>query len=161
MESHYIALCWVQKDDLSRLTRVGGSPKSADMATTPIVNILLNYHIKALYEYSVYNSVHPSLHPPLCVIAGQETASQIYLQLSQFLVIVYRQEMLTFPRHLIPPLVYLDVHVCPVLGFVFPTGFMRLITIRYSFYSIEVLLTRSKYWEAEYTTQWTFSISDV
>jgi hypothetical protein len=39
--------------------------------------------------------------------------------------------MLTPPRHLIPPLVFPEVRVCSVLGFVFPTGFMRLITFRY------------------------------
>jgi hypothetical protein len=40
-----------------------------------------------------------------------------------------RQGMLTPPRHLIPSLVFPEVSVCSVLGFVFPTGFMRLITV--------------------------------
>jgi hypothetical protein len=35
------------------------------------------------------------------------------------------------PRHLIPPLVYHEVCVCHVLKFVFPTGLMRLTTVRY------------------------------
>jgi hypothetical protein len=45
-----------------------------------------------------------------------------------------QQEMLTPPKHLIPPLVYPEVRVCSVLGFVFPTSFMRLITVRYLCY---------------------------
>jgi hypothetical protein len=45
-----------------------------------------------------------------------------------------QQEMFTPPRHLIPPLVCPEVRVCPVLGFLFLTGFMRLITVRYLCY---------------------------
>jgi hypothetical protein len=33
-----------------------------------------------------------------------------------------RQGMFTTPMHLIPPLVYPEVRVCPILWFVFPTG---------------------------------------
>jgi hypothetical protein len=41
------------------------------------------------------------------------------------------QGMPTPPRHPIPPLVYPEVSVCPILRSVFPTGLMRLITVRY------------------------------
>jgi hypothetical protein len=40
-----------------------------------------------------------------------------------------RRGMLARPGHLIPLLVYREICVCSVLGFVFPTGFMRLITL--------------------------------
>jgi hypothetical protein len=40
----------------------------------------------------------------------------------------------TPPRHLIPPLVYPEGRVCSILGLVFPTGFMRLVTVRYLCY---------------------------
>jgi hypothetical protein len=33
-----------------------------------------------------------------------------------------RQGMLTPPRHLIPPLLYPEIRVCPILKFVFPIG---------------------------------------
>ena len=42
-----------------------------------------------------------------------------------------QQGMLTPPRHLIPPLVYLGVCDCPTLVFVFCLGLTRLITVRY------------------------------
>jgi hypothetical protein len=45
-----------------------------------------------------------------------------------------RQGMLTPPKHLIPPLVCPEVRVCSIIGFVFSTGFMRLITVRYLCY---------------------------
>jgi hypothetical protein len=35
------------------------------------------------------------------------------------------------PTYLIPPLVYPVVHVCRIPWFVFPTGLMRLITVRF------------------------------
>jgi hypothetical protein len=44
--------------------------------------------------------------------------------------------MLTPPSHLIPPLVYPEVCVCPILWFVFPTALMVLITVRYLCYFI-------------------------
>jgi hypothetical protein len=34
--------------------------------------------------------------------------------------------MLSLPSHLIPPLVYPEVCVCPILKFVFPTGLHKL-----------------------------------
>jgi hypothetical protein len=42
-----------------------------------------------------------------------------------------RQGKFTPPRHLIPPLVYPEVRVCPILKFAFPTGLMRSMTVRY------------------------------
>jgi hypothetical protein len=42
-----------------------------------------------------------------------------------------RQGMLTSPRHLVPPLVYSNVRVCPILWFVFPTGLLISMTVRY------------------------------
>jgi hypothetical protein len=50
-----------------------------------------------------------------------------------------RQGILTPPRHLIPSLVYPEVRVCSVLGFVFPAGFLILITVRYSCYLFKKL----------------------
>jgi hypothetical protein len=43
-----------------------------------------------------------------------------------------RQEMPTPPRHLIPPLVYLEVCVCPILKFVFPMRLLGLMTVLYA-----------------------------
>jgi hypothetical protein len=54
-----------------------------------------------------------------------------------------QQGMFTPPRHLISPLVYPEVRVCPILKFVFPTGLMRLMTICYSCYFICCLCTKS------------------
>jgi hypothetical protein len=42
-----------------------------------------------------------------------------------------QQRMLTPPLHLIPPLVYPEARVYPVLRSVFPTGFIRLVTVCY------------------------------
>jgi hypothetical protein len=47
-----------------------------------------------------------------------------------------QQGMLTPLRHLIPSLVYSEVRVCPMLKFVFSTGLMRLMTVRYLCYFI-------------------------
>jgi hypothetical protein len=44
--------------------------------------------------------------------------------------VIGQQRMLTPPRHLIPPLVYPDVRVYPILKSVFPTGLMILMTAR-------------------------------
>jgi hypothetical protein len=41
------------------------------------------------------------------------------------------QGILTPPRHLIPPLVYPGVRVCPILWFVFPIELMRSSTVPY------------------------------
>jgi hypothetical protein len=38
---------------------------------------------------------------------------------------------------MIPPLVYAEVRLCPILYFIFPTGLMRLLTVRYSCHFIE------------------------
>jgi hypothetical protein len=57
-----------------------------------------------------------------------------------------RQGMLTPPRHLIPPLVFPEVRVCSILGFVFPTGFMRLITFRYLCYFILFMDRHFQHW---------------
>jgi hypothetical protein len=35
------------------------------------------------------------------------------------------------PRHLIPPLVYHKICICPIFWFVFPSGRTRLMTVRY------------------------------
>jgi hypothetical protein len=53
-----------------------------------------------------------------------------------------QQGMLTPPRHLIPPLLEPEVCVGPIFGFVFPIGFMRLLTVRnlcYFLWKIECL----------------------
>jgi hypothetical protein len=42
-----------------------------------------------------------------------------------------QQGMLTSLKHLIPPLVYSEVRVCPILWFVFPTRFIKLMIARY------------------------------
>jgi hypothetical protein len=42
-----------------------------------------------------------------------------------------RQGMLTSLKHLIPSLIYPDVHGCPILKFVFPTRLVRLMTAPY------------------------------
>jgi hypothetical protein len=42
-----------------------------------------------------------------------------------------RQWMLTPPRHLIPRLVYPVACICLILWFVFPTGLMKSMTVRY------------------------------
>jgi hypothetical protein len=42
-----------------------------------------------------------------------------------------QQGMPTPPRHLIPYMVYPEVRVCPIRKFVFTTGLMRLMTVRY------------------------------
>jgi hypothetical protein len=42
-----------------------------------------------------------------------------------------RQYLLTSPRQLIPPLVYSEVRVCPILWFVFPTGLMTSMSVGY------------------------------
>jgi hypothetical protein len=51
--------------------------------------------------------------------------------------VAYQQLMLIPPRHLIPPLVYPEVRVCLFLGFVFPVGVTRLITVCYLCYFIQ------------------------
>jgi hypothetical protein len=51
-----------------------------------------------------------------------------------------RQGILTPPRHMIPPLVCPEGRVCSVLGFVFSTGFMRLIKL-FVIYAILVIIT--------------------
>jgi hypothetical protein len=61
-------------------------------------------------------------------------------------VVSVGQGMLTPPRHMIPPLVYLEVCVCPILWFVFPTELMRLITVRY----VYVISWKSKRVSREY-----------
>jgi hypothetical protein len=45
--------------------------------------------------------------------------------------VIDQQGILTPSRHLTPLLVYTEVRVYPVLGFVFPTDFMRLIMLLY------------------------------
>jgi hypothetical protein len=42
-----------------------------------------------------------------------------------------RQGMFTPLWHLTPPLIYPEVHVYPIFKFVFPTGFIRLVAVRY------------------------------
>ena len=50
-----------------------------------------------------------------------------------------QQGMLTPCRHLISPLVYPEVRVCPIRKFEFPTGLVRLMTVRYLCYFTRTL----------------------
>jgi hypothetical protein len=49
-----------------------------------------------------------------------------------------RQGVLTPPMHLMPPLIYPDVYGGPILKFVFPTGPMRLVNVRYLCYFFRI-----------------------
>jgi hypothetical protein len=58
-----------------------------------------------------------------------------------------RQGMFTPSSHLIPPLVYPEVRVCPILWFAIPTGLMGLMTVRYLrhfiFLMVQYMITSS------------------
>jgi hypothetical protein len=63
------------------------------------------------------------MHSLLCVSVGEN-----------YIATNYDDSVLSIlipPRHLIPPLLYPELRVCPILKFVIPTGLMRLMTVRY------------------------------
>jgi hypothetical protein len=59
------------------------------------------------------------------------------LELGLWAGVTGRLGILTPPWHLILPLIYPEVRVCPILKFVFPTGLMRLMTVRYLCYFMQ------------------------
>jgi hypothetical protein len=65
---------------------------------------------------------------------GHKLRFEPELQLGVTAGVTVRQGMLTPPRHLILPPIYAEVHIRPIFGFVFPTGFMRLINALYLCY---------------------------
>jgi hypothetical protein len=65
------------------------------------------------------------------IIQKKKIYCRVTLEIGLTASVTSLQGMLTPSRHLIPPLVYPEVCVCPILLFVLSTGLMRLISVRY------------------------------
>jgi hypothetical protein len=91
--------------------------------------------------YGRYNDLVCQYNLPLAEIMSLSRSLHIDLDYGLFRLpdlekgfmadVIGQHGMLTPPRNLIPSLVYPEVHVCPILWFVFPTRLMRLMTVRY------------------------------